>query len=170
MTTPFLGEIRPYAFAFPPQGWVRCDGQLLPIAENDALFALIGTTYGGDGVNTFAVPDLRGRRVVGPGSESGTTYTVGMKGGTEEVTLLAPQLPAHNHAIAVSTGVGTQASPANGYLAASDVDQPYSDGGSAGNHPSPIPSAGGSMPHENRPPYLVMNFVMATAGIFPSRN
>ncbi len=166
MADPFLAEIRLCSFAFPPKGWAMCNGQLLPINQNQALFSLLGTTYGGDGRTNFALPNLQGRRPVmdGPG------YTLGQAGGADFHTLSAQQLPAHTHAMKASKAVGTQASPQGGYLAASDVDVPYTsaNGPFPSNNAVAVSNTGGSQPHENRPPYLVLNFVIALQGIFPS--
>src|SRR6186997_452380 len=113
MAQPYVGEIRMFAGNFPPVGWMFCDGQLLPISENETLFQLIGTTYGGDGESTFGLPDLRGRLPIHQGDNQGSTFALGEEGGVEEVTLTTQQIPAHSHALLGSTGNGSQANPQN---------------------------------------------------------
>lgn len=179
----FVGEIKIFGGNFAPVGWHYCDGSLVSIAEYQVLFTLIGTTYGGDGVNTFALPDLRGRIVVSQGrGRSGTTYSIGMPGGLESVTLTQPTMPAHQHTAAVSGSGGTTTSPANNFLATpSDPTTNnktiilYEPNGSAGliNEPflpSAITSSGGSQPHENRMPYVSVSYIISMVGVFPSRN
>ncbi len=168
MAQPFLGEIRLCGFDFAPRGWALCNGQLLAISTNQALFSLLGTMYGGNGVSTFALPNFQSRRPIGtvPG---GSTYVQGQQSGTESHTLLSTEMPQHNHSVRVSSLVGDSASPQEMYLAASAVDQPYASA-QAGTNVEAVLSAGGSQPHENRPPFLVVNFVIALQGIFPSRN
>ena len=172
MSSPYIGEIRMFGGNFAPVGWAFCDGQLLPISENDALFALIGTTYGGDGQETFAVPDLRGRAPMHMGTSpaSGTTYQIGEMAGVESVTLTTQQTPIHNHAFQVTTAVGTQGNPGGNLLANSQGPQPYiqqdPDGNLAANMLSPV---GGSQPHENRQPYLGINFIISLYGVFPTQ-
>ncbi|CAN7678973.1 tail fiber protein [Acidovorax sp. LjRoot118] len=168
MAQPFMGEIRLCSFNFAPKGWAMCNGQILPINQNQALFSLLGTTYGGDGVTTFALPNLRGRRPI----QEGAGYAQGEAGGTEFHTLLSPEMPQHSHSVNVSTAVGDQASPSSGFIAASNVDAPFTAPADAviSTNVSTVTPAGGSQPHENRPPFLVMNFVIALQGIFPSRN
>lgn len=168
MAEPFLGEIRICSFDFPPKGWASCNGQLLPINQNQGLFSLLGTTYGGDGEVNFALPDLRGRRPL----MEGNGYALGQRAGTDSHTLSLQELPEHTHAIRASTAVGTQDSPANGYLAASSVDVPYTggQGNVLGTNTTALSSQGGSQAHENRSPFLVVNFIIALQGIFPSPN
>ena len=168
MAEPFLGEIRICSFNFPPKGWALCNGQFLPINQNQALFSLLGTTYGGDGQTTFALPDLRGRRPL----KEGNGHTLGERAGSDSHTLTLQELPQHTHAIRASTAVGTQASPANGYLAASNVDVPYTagQGNVLGTSNAALPTMGNSQAHENRAPFLVLNFIIALQGIFPSPN
>jgi microcystin-dependent protein len=166
----FLGEIRMFGGNFAPRGWAMCSGQILPIAQNDALYALIGTTYGGDGQVTFGLPDLRGRRPIHQGQGIGlSSYTLGQSGGIEEVTLLSSQLPAHTHPIrAVSTAATANSPQGNTWAAWSD--DPYTGGPPNGQlAPSAISSAGSSIPHENLSPILVVTFIIALAGIFPSQ-
>jgi len=166
----YLGEIRMFAGNYAPQGWALCNGQSLSISEYDALFALIGTTYGGDGQTTFALPDLRGRIPVDMGTNpsTGTNYLLGQKGGVETVTLLSDQLPAHTHAARAQTASAVSNNP-NGYVWAQGTGMlPY-----ATNAPNQAMSAeligpvGGSTPHENMMPYLTISFIICLYGTFP---
>lgn len=168
MAEPFLAEIRLCSFNFAPKGWALCNGQLLPINQNQALFALLGTTYGGNGQTTFALPDLRGRRPI----QVGNGYFLGQQGGAEGHTLTISQLPAHTHAMRATSAVGSQDSPVDGYLATSVVDTPYAAANAPvlGGSPSALGNIGGSQAHENRPPFLVLNYIIALQGIFPSQN
>jgi microcystin-dependent protein len=169
MANSFLGEITPVAFPFPPKGWAFCNGQLLPIAQNQALFSLLGTTYGGDGINTFALPDLRGRVSV----QSGPNYQLGSTGGVEGVTLNGNQIPAHSHAPVCSTQAGTSGEPANQVWAASSSGERLYQTGSLPNGSMAsglITPSGNSQPHTNLQPFLVISFIIAIQGIFPSRN
>ncbi len=164
MSQPFVGEIRLVGFSFAPVGWAICDGSLLPIAEYETLFNLIGTTYGGDGVNTFAVPDMRGRVPVhqGPG------YVLGQTGGVEQVTLTAGQLPAHTHALAASSATATPAAFRSAMLGSSSTASYYGSGTpTTAMAPGALAQAGGSQPHENMAPTLTLNFVISLFGIFP---
>lgn len=166
MSQPFLGEIRLGGWNFAPRGWAFCSGQLLPISQNTALFSLLGTTYGGNGQTTFALPDLRGRVAVGQGSGSGlSAVDLGEVGGVEQVTLLQTQMPAHTHPVRAATGAQTTNRPTGAYVGAGNS---YSV--SADTTLAAPDTAGGSSPHENRQPYLGLNYVIALAGIFPSRN
>lgn len=169
MATPFIGEIKLVPYTFAPLGWMFCHGQLLPISQFDALFALIGTTYGGDGQETFALPDLRGRVIEG---FDDSFAPLGMLGGVESVSLLATQVPAHSHTVGVGTAPGTSSNPAGRFLAESSIAglKPYSAAGSSSMASESIASAGGGQPHDNMQPYLVMNYIIATEGIFPSPN
>jgi microcystin-dependent protein len=172
MSNPFLGEIRLFGGNFAPRGWAFCNGQLLDISTYDALYTLLGTTYGGDGVNTFGLPDLRGRVPVGQGQGPGlSSRVIGQMAGTETVSLTAPQLPQHTHAPRAVPSAATQASPANGTWAVTGPPPPYSSGTPAAvMNPGAIGSAGGGQPHENMIPFLGLSFIIATEGIFPSRN
>lgn len=171
MSEPFVGEIRMVGFNFAPAGWATCDGQSMPIAENDTLFSLIGTTYGGDGVQTFNLPDLRGRLPVHAGQGPGLTSRIlGEVSGTETVTLTTQQIPFHIHAALAQTGSGNQSTPSNGIWASSGQGQ-YGTG--AGNVPMKntlIAGGGGSQPHENTMPYTTINFVISLFGIYPTQN
>jgi len=170
MSQPFVGEIRMFAGNFAPAGWAFCDGQLIPISENDTLFTLIGTTYGGDGQETFALPDLRGRVPLHQGSLAGNTYQIGERSGVEEVTLTVQQLPTHSHALLVSTGPGTQNLPTNAVLASSPSVTLYTGDVTDANLAAPAVGAiGGSQPHTNFQPYLCVNFIISLFGIFPTQ-
>lgn len=166
MDEPFLGEIRPFAFGFTPKGWASCDGQLLPIAQNMALFSLLGTMYGGDGRTTFALPDLRGRAGMHPSS----VHTQGERAGQEGVTLTTAQIPPHSHTANCSNVVGTQTSPAGKFWAQDfDGNVVFSSTGGATMAAAAIGNTGGQ-PHSNMQPYLVVNYCIAVQGIFPSRS
>ena|SRR5215213_10385480 len=172
MAQPYVGEIRIFAGNFAPAGWMFCEGQLLPISENETLFQLIGTTYGGDGQSTFALPDLRGRLPLHQGSFGGTTFILAESSGVESVTLTTQQIPIHTHPHLCSTGGGVNASdPANAVASTSDLSQ-YSTAGSDGTQMgTPAMSSditGGSQPHNNFMPYLCLNFIISLFGLFPS--
>jgi microcystin-dependent protein len=179
MTEPYLGEIRMFGGNFAPRGWVMCDGQLLSIAENDTLYVLLGTTYGGDGQNTFGVPDLRGRVPTHQGSRSGQSYVIGQLAGSESVTLNPNQLPSHTHPTFAVSVAGAVAVPTAATM--------ISDQGPAGQNISAYAPynaaneqialsanstslAGGNQPHNNMQPYVGVNFILAIAGIFPPQN
>ncbi|HEX2019872.1 MAG TPA: tail fiber protein [Aurantimonas sp.] len=165
MAQPYIGEIRMFAGNFAPAGWMFCEGQLAPISENEALFQLIGTTYGGDGQSTFALPDLRGRLPV----HQGNGFLLAETGGAETVTLTSAQMAAHSHPLIGSAVNGSQASPENALLANSTVIRPYApETPIAGMAPSAISAVGGSQPHNNFQPYLCVDFIISLFGIFPS--
>lgn len=171
MSTPFLGEIRMFAGNFAIRGWSLCDGQSLPISQNDALFALIGTTYGGDGQTTFNLPDLRGRLPVHQGTlAGGGTYFLGQMSGTESVTLTSAQMPAHTHGVSANSGTGTSGSPTGNVVAATPLNPYLSGSPNVTLAANSIGSAGGNGSHENRMPALCVNFLISLEGIFPSRN
>lgn len=177
MSTPYLGEIRylPYASGRTPIGWQKCDGSLLAISQYDALYALIGTTYGGDGVNTFAVPDLQGRVAVAAGSSStGTTYTLGERAGSETVTLLQSQMPSHNHLMEASGSAGTQTSPVGAVFAASPSNAAFYTNATTATavamNATAVAPAGQSQPHDNCAPTVAIYAFIATQGIYPSQN
>lgn len=156
---------------FAPAGWQFCDGTLLPIAEYDTLFNLIGTTYGGDGQTTFAVPDLRGRFPMHQGTQAGLTLTLGQAGGEEEVTLTQNQIPAHTHPMTGSSVASAQ-SP-SGTVPAAWSDQQYSTTTPSGGvtfAASVVGSVGGSQPHDNRAPFLALNFIISLFGVYPTQN
>jgi microcystin-dependent protein len=174
MVQPYLGEIRPFSFPGVPTGWAACNGQLLSIAANSALFALIGTTFGGNGVSTFQLPDLRGRTPFGSGS---STTVQGEMNGTESVTLLLQQVPPHNHSVSVNSADGTTQTPAGAYLAQNEprnMSTPFNVyapfGTAVALNVNSVTVAGTSGPHENRQPSLVINYCIALTGVFPSRN
>lgn len=175
MTTPYLGEIRLLPFNFAPQGWADCDGSLLGIAENETLFALLGTTYGGNGTTNFGLPDLRGRVPLHQGTGNGlSTRVMGQLGGSESVALTSAQMPAHSHGFnATSAGATANTPAANNQLGAVDGDTLYtSDIAGAQSFttaPSVLAPAGASMPHDNLMPTLTVRFCIATLGIFPSQ-
>jgi microcystin-dependent protein len=170
MGTPYLSEIRLISFNFAPKGWALCDGQILPINQNQALFSLLGTTYGGNGQTTFALPNLQGRTILHTGADSsGHFYALGQSAGEVGVTLTPSQMPAHSH---VAQGILVQANsfPAAGRTWAESPSNPYSSNANTVMNPSSLAQVGGSHPHNNMPPYLTLNFIIALAGIFPSRN
>ena len=164
MSEPFLGEVRIFSFAMAPRGWAQCNGQFLPINQNQALFALLGTAYGGNGQTTFALPDLRGRAPVHVGDSVGGT---GTKSGEEAHTVTIQELPAHNHIANASASDGDQPDPS--ILAA--VNNAYTGPANLTTlRPDSISNVGGSQPHVNMQPSMALNFCMALVGIFPSRN
>lgn len=169
---PYIGEIRMFAGNFAPVGWAFCQGQILSISEYDALFALLGTTYGGDGQTTFALPDLRGRIPLHAGQNpaTGSTYALGQMSGTETVTLTAQQIPAHTHTVQAVAGTGDQASPANGLWATSSLNEYSNQGANAAMAANAVFAAGGSQPHDNMMPYQCINFIIATEGLWPPQN
>jgi microcystin-dependent protein len=173
--TPYLGEITIAAFNFAPVGYALCDGQLLPISQNTALFALLGTFYGGNGTTTFALPDLQGRVPLGMGDGSGLTpRVIGERDGAEGITLLTNQLPAHSHAFNVSSAGGNAVTPVNNLLAPDAIggSAPFESGAAPNSTmaATAIGSTGGSQPHNNMQPSLCLNFYIALQGIFPSRS
>jgi microcystin-dependent protein len=173
MSEPFIGEIRMTGHSFPPRGWAFCNGQLLSIDQNQALFSLIGTTYGGNGQTTFALPDLRGRVPVHQGTGPGlSTYVQGQAGGTEEVTLNFTQIPAHNHPFAANASAATALAPADNFPGATPrgTNPLYATTGGATMAASAAGNTGNNQPHENVQPYLCASFIIALEGIFPSRN
>ncbi|KFE68251.1 phage tail protein [Hyalangium minutum] len=175
MSEPFLGEIRMFSGNFAPSGWALCDGQLLSIAQNSALFSILGTTFGGNGQTTFALPDLRGRVPMGWGQGPGLSpRTIGEQSGSETVTLIATQMPAHTHAMMANSGQGTQFTPEGAVSAAAveSTQQPlnlYSTTPNTTMSPQAIGIAGGSQPHQNMQPFLCISFIIALQGIYPSR-
>jgi microcystin-dependent protein len=168
MAQPYVGEIRMFGGNFAPAGWQFCDGTLLPISEFETLFNLIGTTYGGDGQTTFAVPDLRGRLPI----HQGNSFTLAETGGAEEITLTVQQIPSHTHSFMASTQTGTSANPGGNLLDQTSgtifmyIDGQGPDGQMA---PGMISPVGGSQPHTNFQPYLCISFIISLFGIFPSQ-
>ena len=169
MSEAFIGDIRILPFNFPPRGWAQCDGQILAIAQNQALFSILGTTYGGNGVSTFALPNLKGRTPIGWGTGPGlSNYALGQLGGEVSHTLSANETPQHNHTVAASTLAPVQGSPLGGVWA--DVPNGYLPAAPNALMNSQSLSSVGGQPHENMSPYLALNFCICLIGIFPSRN
>jgi microcystin-dependent protein len=165
MAQPYIGEIRMFAGNFAPAGWMFCEGQLLPISENDAMFIILGTTYGGDGQSTFALPDLRGRVPLHPGS----TVSLAETGGVEQVTLSVNQIAAHSHPLLASGSIGTQPTAQDHVLAkVTNVDLYSGDDPDVNMSPVAVTPVGGSQPHTNFQPYLCVNFIISLFGLFPS--
>jgi microcystin-dependent protein len=161
-----------FAGNFAPAGWMFCEGQLLPISENETLFNLIGTTYGGDGQETFALPNLQGRFPIHQGTGGGSTYQLAEMAGTESVTLTVQQIPAHFHPVTATSTNGGQATPVNNIFAAvQSGNQMYNDQAPNGTmNAAAVSNAGGSQPHENLSPYLCINFIISLFGVFPTPN
>jgi microcystin-dependent protein len=176
MSTPYIGEIRMFGFGRTPDGWQACDGSLLPIAQFDALFALIGTIYGGDGQSTFAVPDLRGRLPIHQGQGPGlSNYVIGQSSGSETVTVLPAQMPAHTHTLVATSAAASAVTPANSLIPGAISGDTLYASATSGATELPMSDqstalAGGSQPHENCMPTLTVQYCIATVGIFPSQN
>lgn len=165
MAQPYVGEIRMFAGNFAPVGWMFCEGQLLPISENETLFQLIGTTYGGDGESTFALPDLRGRIPI----HQGNGFILAETGGAEEITLTVSQIPAHTHPLLVSSDQANTPNPQGSVLSATLTATPYfNTTPTTALSPQTISPVGGSQPHTNFQPYLCVSFIISLFGIFPS--
>jgi microcystin-dependent protein len=175
MSEPFLAEIRVFGFNFAPVGWAFCDGQVMPISQNTALFSLLGTNFGGNGTSTFALPNLQGSVPLQQGQGPGLTpYVLGETGGAVSVTLISSQMPSHNHLLECSTAVAGQTSPVGAIPAVPPAQRGQSFfAASPGTSPAMkagmLTPAGGNGPHNNMPPYLTLNFCIALAGVFPSR-
>jgi microcystin-dependent protein len=176
LANPFVAEIMIVPYNFAPKGWALCDGQLLPISQNTALFSLLGTTYGGDGKSTFALPNLQGSAPLQPGQGAGLSLrNLGETGGEQNVTLLQTEIPAHSHTLSVKDATGDRNSPVGNLPAQARIGrQPlpmYSATGAGGGTMSPqaLSVAGGDQPHNNMPPYLTFNFIIALQGVFPAR-
>ena len=172
MTDPFVAEIRIFPFTFAPRGWALCNGQLLPISQNTALFSLLGTTYGGNGQSTFALPDLQGAVPLHPGQGPGLSlYDLGQTGGSEFVALQPSEMPAHTHTVSASTSPANRTAPAGNSVARASGATPYipPGGGTTSLAPEAMSVAGGGLPHNNMQPYLTLNFCIALQGIFPPR-
>lgn len=172
MPEPYVGEIRMFAGNFAPNGWMFCEGQTLPISENDTLFTLIGTTYGGDGQSTFNLPNLASRVPIHMGTgPDGTTYQIGEAAGTEEVTLTTQQIPSHSHVLIGTTTTGTLSDPTNNMLSDSPNIKLYTaqTPSQSLNNANTITPLGGSQPHENTQPFLCINFIISLFGVFPSQ-
>ena len=166
MSTPFMTEIKIVSFNFAPSGWALCNGQLLPINQNQALFALLGTTYGGDGRVNFALPNLQGRLAI----HTGQGHTLGERGGEYAHTLIMSEMPAHVHAVNASGKNADDQTPLGEYFAVAGSNIYVNGSGNTPLHPLTITNTGGSQPHTNQQPYLVLNFIIALQGIFPSQN
>jgi len=167
MAQPYVGEIRMFAGNFAPAGWMFCEGQLLPISENETLFQLIGTTYGGDGESTFALPDLRGRLPI----HQGNGFTLAETGGAEEITLTVQQIPAHSHQLLATNATASSNDPTNnvgGKITTASVFAYGTDNPKTTLSPNAVSSVGGSQPHTNFQPYLCIDFIISLFGIFPS--
>jgi microcystin-dependent protein len=168
---PYVGEIRMFAGNFPPNGWMFCEGQTLPISENEVLFQLIGTTYGGDGEETFNLPNLASRVPIHMGTgPDGTTYQIGEMAGTEQETLTVQQIPSHTHPFTASTAVANSGLVANQVIAQSTQRAVYFEASTTSPlAPNSIGPQGGSQPHENCQPFLCINFIISLFGVFPSQ-
>lgn len=166
MAQPYVGEIRMFAGNFAPAGWSLCEGQLLPISENETLFQLIGTTYGGDGQNTFGLPDLRGRLPI----HQGNSFVLSQTGGAEEVTLTVNQIPSHSHPLLASGDLGNQVNVQGSLTSNSQGAVCYiEDPPSVSMNTAAVTAVGGNQPHNNFQPYLCINFILSLFGIFPSQ-
>ena len=171
MPEPYVGEIRMFAGNFAPNGWMFCEGQTLPIAENEVLFQLIGTTYGGDGEETFNLPNLASRVPIHMGTgPDGTTYQIGEMAGAESVTLTVQQIPIHNHPFLAASALGGLPTPEGNVLAKlTNIDMFSGDTTDTAMSPASVGPAGGSQPHENCQPFLCINFIISLFGVFPSQ-
>jgi microcystin-dependent protein len=172
---PYIGQIIAVGFNFVPVGWLSCSGQLLSVSQNDVLFSLIGTTYGGDGQSTFALPDLRGRSPMGQGTGNGLSpRVVGQVGGSETMTLTSAQIAAHSHPLMAASATGTVSKPSTSTVLAKQSEPLISMYGAAPGNVTlaavAVSMAGGSQPHENRQPFNTVNYIIATEGIYPSRS
>jgi len=172
MADPFVAEIRIFGFNFPPTGWAFCNGQLLPISQNTALFSLLGTNYGGDGKSTFGLPNLQDSAPMHPGDNGQGQHVLGETGGTSSVTLLVSEIPAHSHTVNVSNGPANLQAPGTDRILGRANNNVYLD-----NPANLVPMAfeslapaGGGLPHNNMQPYLTLNFCIALQGVFPARN
>jgi microcystin-dependent protein len=171
MADPFVAEIRIFPFNFAPKGWAWCDGQLLPLSQNTALFSLLGTTYGGNGKSNFALPDLQGRAAMHPGQGPGLSlHDLGETGGSETVSLLESEIPSHSHSVQFSDNPGERNNPANNYYAPPDSGRIYAPAASlVSMNDVMLAPAGGDQPHNNMQPYLTFYFNIALQGVFPPR-
>ncbi len=175
MASPFVAEIRIFPFNFPPKGWAFCDGQILPLSQNTALFSLLGTTYGGDGKSNFALPNLQGLSPMHPGQGPGLSlHDLGETGGSDTVTLLESEIPAHSHSVNASSSGGSSNDPTNNVWAATLIGRQgqnsYSNTGGTTMSGTAIGPAGGDQPHNNLQPYLTLNFCIALQGVYPPRS
>jgi microcystin-dependent protein len=176
LSNPFIAEIRITPFNFAPKGWALCNGQLLPISQNTALFSLLGTTYGGNGTSNFALPNLQGAAPLQAGQGAGLSLRdLGESGGEQTVTLLDTEIPAHTHTVSTKAAPGDQNSPvghlpAEARIGRQPVPQYSASGGGAPMGAAALTTAGGNQPHNNMPPYLTLNFIIALQGVFPARS
>jgi microcystin-dependent protein len=176
MAEPFLGELRLFSFAFAPKYWALCNGQLLPINQNQALYSLLGNYYGGDGKTTYALPDLRGRTPIHRGGSSGANpgYVIGQAGGEQVHTVTGNEMPRHSHSVMVSLGGGDTANPSGKLLATTVENFPAYASASSANaielNPKSVANAGGGQPHQNMQPFLTLSFCIALRGIYPTRD
>jgi microcystin-dependent protein len=175
MTSPYVGEIRMFAGNFAPVGWALCQGQLIPISENETLYNLIGTTYGGDGQSTFALPDLRSRTPM----HVGPNFVMGQLGGEESVTLTLSQIPQHNHSVPTSSQPGAVSTPSSSVILSDEGQSvanavftyvPYNGSNQVQLAPQAIGFTGGNQPHDNIQPYLTLNFIISLYGVYPTQN
>ena len=176
MASPFVAEIRIFPFNFAPSGWAFCNGQTMPIDQNTALFSLLGTTYGGDGITTFALPNLQGSAPLMPGEGPGLSlYNLGQSGGEANLTLTQSEMPSHRHTARGNSGSGTQSSPANSDWASAKILRQSAKLYALGEanttmNSQALSTIGGNLPHNNMPPYLMLNFCIALQGVFPPRS
>ncbi len=171
MSTPFLAEIRMMGFNFPPRGWATCDGQILPISQNTALFSLLGVNYGGNGTTNFGLPNLQGKAPIHPGQGPGLSlYSLGETSGSSNITLLQSEIPNHNHSFGAINAIGDSNNPGGAVPARVIGETPYASAAPNTALSTTIVPSGGSVPHNNMMPYLVVNFCIALQGIFPARN
>ena len=175
MATPFVGEIRTFGFNFNPRGWALCNGQILPISQNTALFSLLGTQYGGNGTTNFGLPDIRGRATLAQGQGPGLSEQfIGQLSGSENITLLTSEMPAHNHSLSAVPDLGEESDPTGKALARAQGINAYTPTSTSGTVALAATSLsgfpGGNQPHNNMQPYLVLNFCIALQGVFPARN
>lgn len=172
MADPFVSEIRIFSFNFAPKGWAFCNGQILPISQNTALFSLLGTTYGGNGASNFALPDMQGRTPMHPGQGPGLSlHDLGEMGGSETVTLLESEIPSHSHTLSVASLNSQSTTPVNNSLGRGNPVRVYTSGSPATvMGANSIATAGGGLPHNNMMPYLTMSFCIALQGVFPARS
>ncbi len=174
MADPFVAEIRIFPFNFAPKGWAFCDGQLMPLSQNTALFSLVGTYYGGNGKSNFALPDLQGRAAMHPGQGQGLSlHDLGETGGVESLTLLDSEMPAHTHTLRGTNALGDSPTPAGNSLARFSALNAYQQNQTANlvpMAPEALPAVGGGLPHNNMQPYLTFNFCIALQGVFPPRS
>ncbi len=172
MSEPFLGEIMIVGFNFAPRGWAQCNGQILPINQNQSLFSLLGTTFGGDGRTSFALPDLRSRTPIHIGSINGTTHSLGQKGGAENVALLESDMPAHDHTARASSDAGNVFIPTGAVLAESVslIYRPPTPRHLVAMHAAQVADTGSDQAHNNMQPFLTLKYIIALSGVFPSRN